>query len=123
MKNYFLDTNVLFALFSENDALHTKANQEFRKIADANLKTSVIVVAELIASNEDFDFLEAILALNIEIIDVKFPHLIYVDQEIEPRKRKKLKANDTLILAQAFLSESELITFDKKLKKAFTANS
>lgn len=118
MKKYFFDTNFLFGLFSESDALYERATEFFLKLpADADLLTSSLVLAELICSGEPTDFLYKLKTLEIKILDSDLSTVIAMSKLIPPQKRRKIKAIDSIIITQAAIEEAELVSFDEGLQK------
>jgi len=118
MKKYFLDTNFLYALFAK-DALSDAAYAIFEDIADSELITSVIVVAELYSSNQNMHFFQALEDLNIKVIDLTLTDILAMTQILNKETRNSLKSNDSIILTQAQITDAKLITFDKKLSKYY----
>lgn len=118
MNKYFLDTNFIYALLSEQDALHQKASKTFELIKYGQLFTSVVVIGELYSSESEVDFLNFTELAQIEIIDYKKDDLIPLFS-LYKNIRTKLKANDSSILVHSLTNSLELITFDISLSKIF----
>lgn len=119
MKKYFLDTNFLYALLLPDDLLHARALDYYEEIFNAELTTSVLVLAELLASGSDIDFILEIEKLEINVLDVDHFTIVSLKEIIDPQDRRQVKAIDSIILTQALMSNSKLLTFDDKLNKKF----
>lgn len=118
MKKYFFDTNFLFGLFNENDTLHKNAVEKYLLLqADSYFITSELVLAELLCSGENIDFLDKIKTLNVDIISSDLETIVSMEKLISANKRRSLKAIDSIILAQCKIYGCELISFDEKLNK------
>lgn len=112
-----LDTNFVFSLLNTLDENHQKAKDIFFQIKDdEELKIPYIVVAELIVDKDGDYYFEASRNISKRFLmnneeDVKFIKAMPINI------KKKLRANDCLILALCMRKKVELITFDKQLKR------
>lgn len=118
MQSYFLDTNFLFGLLNNDDYLYESANALFDSFSEnTRLITSSLVVAELMCSGENYDFVHALTKLQVEIIEVEMSDVARLPEFIDPSKRRSLKAIDSIILTQCYIYDLKLVSFDKKLTK------
>jgi predicted nucleic acid-binding protein len=110
-----LDTNFLYAFFVENDVHNEDAMQVFSSFPNfIELVIPSIVVAELLASGENIDFIAECLELTSKFEDIQLVDLEFM-KTIAPKTRSSLKANDCLLIAIAARLDAKIITFDKKI--------
>lgn len=120
MSKCLLDTNVLVALVDTKDAHHKNATKIIEQI-DSTVILPIIVVAEFLSGQ--LDATKSLLSLQ-----KKWGNFIYTTEEelvimaeFPQKIRKKLKANDCLILAHCLVHDANLITFDDYLNQAYLA--
>lgn len=118
---YFLDTNFVYAVFSPNDSIHEKAKVIFDSEVDKNdIIISMSVVAELMSSKTSVNFLNICMSMTGGVLlNPIIDDLQFIDNHILPQTRSTLKANDCLIMAMSIRLGARLMTFDKKLQKAY----
>jgi predicted nucleic acid-binding protein len=121
MKKYFIDTNFFYSLVSPHDSLHSKARVVFESLKGSEIITSVNVLAELVCSGDDVDFIGILEMFGVRTISVEYSDILAIERLIPHDVRRSLKAVDSLILVQAKINESILLTFDTKLAKVYNA--
>lgn len=113
-----LDTNFICSLFNQTDQNHDKAKDIFFEIdEDEKLLIPFIVAAELAISNDARKLLSASKKITPRFLASNEDDLNYV-AKLPDRLRRKLKANDCLIIALCKRKKAELLTFDKSLSSA-----
>lgn len=125
MKTYILDTNYIQSLISVDDINHKKALLLEQKLEYPNtIIIPQLVVAELMAgpSSEILNMYDVCSELADKLEGTTRKDLISISK-MSYKIRKKLKANDLLILAICIRLNGELVTFDKKLNKIALAYS
>lgn len=118
--NIVLDTNVLCALFDENDVHHEAAGHLFHEISGCRIFLPCIVAAELLAGDVPGKKLLELCKNLTDAFLASTERELTVISGFPAALRKKLKANDCLVLAHAIHHHADLFTFDEKLKKAYS---
>lgn len=123
MKRYVVDTSFVSSFFNSEDINHSKALQLAKSIYSEHIIVPSVVIAELSTSfskNEDFTnlILENVFDIASEIFPLDesniFDYLAFQKDRVN-----NLKALDSIILYSALVSDAELLTFDKKLKRKY----
>jgi len=118
--NIILDSSFVISLIKLSDSNHKEAVSLLTNLPEnANLIIPSVVVAEsIIFSRNVLKDLEL-----IKKISNKFQEPLEDDylsfQKISLDSRKSLKANDCLILAISIRKKARVLTFDKKLLRAY----
>lgn len=116
--NVILDTSFLLGLFDHEDVHHAEARRQFSVVADATFLIPAIVVAEtLIQQEESLRLLDACKHIVGSFLPITEQELRAVAQ-FPQTLRRKLKANDCVVLAHVRTNHAELFTFDRRLRKA-----
>jgi len=120
-----LDTNFILSLFNQADGNHEKAKDIFFSLdEDEKIKIPFIVAAELTLSEDSGKILEASKAICSKFLVSSEEDLAYISK-MPVKTKRKLKANDCLLIALCKRYDAELLTFDKSLKnqkKKFQSN-
>lgn len=119
MSKIILDTNVLYGLAVTNDAHHEKSKKLFSQLSGENeILIPEIVVAELLASGDSFDFVNFCENLSSDWLSLQKSDFDFI-ASLPSKVRRTLKANDCIILAMCKKFNAELITFDRKLMRYY----
>jgi len=122
MRRIVLDTNFIFALFVITDPCHIQALEVYAKFeGEITFIVPQIVLAELLVSAEERDFIKLAERINCKISSTAESDLLYIS-ELQANLKRQLKAIDCLILACCTRHNAELLTFDKQLMKAYKIN-
>lgn len=112
-----LDTNFLYSMYVKDDIHHQDSLQLLMDLPEEiNFIIPEIVVLELIAAGETIDFIERSKVFSKKPEPVTSQDIHYI-QTLPPQLRRKLKANDCIILAITKRFKAKLLTFDKTLSK------
>lgn len=118
MKSYLLDTNFLIALDNSKSEYHKKAVNLFQSIDNSLIFIPAIVVAEFLVG---FEKVNVGLRICNEISSTDFLQVENQDLEflnkISLKTRKKLKANDSLVIALAKRYNAKLYSFDNIIQQ------
>ncbi len=120
MNSKVLDTNFIQSLWSQSDSNHKKALEVANNInQDDEIIIPVIVVAELLASpsSNKIDVVEACKTI-CDHFELSISKDLKFISQAPYKLRKKLKANDMMLLAICDRYKADLVTFDKHLIKA-----
>lgn len=132
-KNYLLDSNVLFAIYTENDRLNVKAQEWLLKISKRkNIKILIhpLVLIETLTLIKYRSGIESEKLVRKELFDPK-KYLILEEQislDVKTidifEKESSIGIVDTMIIQYCLKNKIELVTFDiemnnvwKKLKR------
>jgi predicted nucleic acid-binding protein len=118
MRKCILDTNVLVALVDPQDAHNSDASEIVEQL-NQDVLLPVIVLAEFLSGQVDATATFQKLQKKWRDITYSTEEELGIMTEFPQKTRKKLKANDCLILAQCITQDANLITFDANLKKAY----
>ena len=123
MKRYVVDTSFVSSFFNSEDINHSKALQLAKSIYSEYIIVPSVVIAELSTSfskNEDFTnlILENVFDIASEIYPLDESN-IFDYLAFQKDRANNLKALDSIILYSALVSDAELLTFDKKLKRKY----
>jgi predicted nucleic acid-binding protein len=123
MKRYVVDTSFVSSFFNSEDINHSKALQLAKSIYSEYIIVPSVVIAELSTSfskNEDFTnlILENVFDIASEIFPLDESN-IFDYLAFQKDRANNLKALDSIILYSALVSDAELLTFDKKLKRKY----
>lgn len=114
-----IDTNVLIALTNKNDSLHEAAKEAVTGLQGSRVLLPVLILTEvLILEPHPLSVVEKCRTYWPDIIATTEEEMLLV-AEFPVEVRKKLKANDCLILAHCLVHEARLLTFDRKLRQAY----
>jgi predicted nucleic acid-binding protein len=123
MTSYLLDTCFISAFCNKEDPNYEKAREISKGIKDGYFIIPSVVVAELSSFYKNLNFRNFTIKTSLDIADeiaslTSESILIYVCfvQEFI----NNLKAVDSIILFLSIENDAKLLTFDKKLEKAFT---
>ena len=118
-KRIVLDTNFLYALFIRKDSCHKEA-KEILLSWDSTTEIIIpqIVVCELIISQEKLDFINLSKKFTKRFTPNSEKDLNFI-LSIPPDVKIQIKAIDCLILSICKRYNARLVTFDKKLQKAY----
>lgn len=126
MKNirtdYVLDTSYVSSLFVSSDTNHTKAKELLGTILTKDIIIPITVLMELEVlqkSHNHKNLKEPIqrslnrLPHKVQSLDLNF---LESYKEINPRLNQKIKSTDLSIITVAYMTSSNLITFDQKME-------
>lgn len=114
-----LDTSFINSLFEEKDSNHEEAKKIFFNLdEDENIKIPLIVAFELVIHEEYEKLLFASKKITTRFLNNNEDDITFV-KTMSYATRKKLKANDCMIIALTVRKKAQLITFDKNLSKTF----
>ncbi|MFA5633893.1 MAG: PIN domain-containing protein [Candidatus Dojkabacteria bacterium] len=118
-----VDTSFVSSFFNSEDINHSKALQLAKSIYSEYIIVPSVVIAELSTSfskNEDFTnlILENVFDIASEIFPLDESN-IFDYLAFQKDRANNLKALDSIILYSALVSDAELLTFDKKLKRKY----
>lgn len=117
MTKYVLDTNYLQSLFDETDVNSEKAAEILEALEEqAQMIIPQIVVAELLIGKDSTSVIRNCKELVTDFEKNNDDDLKFISK-IPYQKRKRLKANDCLVMAITKRNSAKLITFDKVLEK------
>ncbi len=110
----------MVSLIGSDDSNNQEAEMLLNRIGKTNpiFIFPFISLVELYASARDFDFLDISTVFSKVLTHNTSSDLDFIIS-IDPTKRKSLKANDLMILALCKRFNAKLISFDKKLLKAY----
>ena len=111
-KRYFLDTNAIVQLLAGNqEVLHILSGAEY-------VATSVICVLEFLAfpdlDEHDKKLFQTFIA-QLDVYDLMIRDKPLTEKVLDLRRSRALKLPDAIIAASAKLTNSRLLTADKKL--------
>ena len=117
--NTLFDTSFLCALHNESDPHFAEATKMFSLFSGSHILIPTIVMAEFLIGDVAGDRMIATCRkLCGSFLSVTEKELSIISSFPYPL-RKKLKSNDSLVLAHAIANKAELFTFDHKLLKAY----
>lgn len=105
----------------KDDALHNEANAMFVDFSSFNIVTLIVNITELIISDSNVDFIKILKEMNIKHANITMDENLFIRDKISPTLRKQLKAINCMVLAYCILNKMGLISFDKRLIKAYTS--
>ena len=122
-----LDSNVIIALYNQNDALHKRALETFKKLAETKIKLVIsnYLLLEIYTILSQRDSKKTALEFG-DLIRNEKPFLIQrIDDEMEEQswqiftkiKDKDVSFVDSSIIAQVLEGNYRLVTFDQKIIK------
>ncbi|MFW5702991.1 MAG: type II toxin-antitoxin system VapC family toxin [Candidatus Dojkabacteria bacterium] len=116
---YLLDTNFLIALLDEGNDKHKDAMEiAYGFAGDSNFVIPSFVVAEMLVGTDQHETVFAFLDRLTDAFEgITSIDLRYIGQ-IKSELRKRLRANDCLVLAISSRTKAKVVTFDIKLQKA-----
>ncbi len=110
-----LDTNFLCSFFDLLDSNHEKAKAVFfDQLGEDELKVPYVVAAELLVNDMSAKYFPAVTAITNRYVKNNEADLEFISG-LPGKLKRKLKANDCLILALCKRYNAELISFDKNL--------
>lgn len=123
INTYVLDTNFISSFLKVDDVNHNRALELFAEhLQDTSPIIPFIVKAELYYQREGSPDIKTISKF-LATLDHQ---ILYIDKRLDKEFKQfithkgfKLKAPDALILFTAIYTKSELLTFDKRLMRAF----
>ena len=119
-----LDTNFICSLFNQLDSNHHKAKEIFFALDDSEkIAIPFIVAAELCISDDAEKYLHAARLISGRFSPNSIEDLEFITElTSNTNNSNSLKANDCLIIALCHRLDAELLTFDKKLMRAYAAS-
>jgi predicted nucleic acid-binding protein len=117
MERYILDTSFLQALLNSEDVHSTEALEIIADLPEeAQIAIPYIVVAELLIGKESEGVIDSCKEISKRFVRNRSEDLDYIST-MKYSIRKKLKANDCLILSVSKRLSAKLLTFDKLLNQ------
>lgn len=123
--NIVFDTSFLQSYLNKKDANFLNSREIFRSIGK-NFKpiVPIVVVGELICGTKDED--SVVRFLNV-LTNNKYEPITKIDinylKNMDASLRRGLKSNDCFVLSICYRYNAELLTFDRKLQKAYDSFS
>lgn len=122
MKRYTFDTNFLVSLLNDRDINHQKAKDIAKTIHNDYIIIPSVVIAEIMSYTKNEKLRDIVIKSTMETLsEISFLSEENLDEYIKFRYQMKrfLTAIDSIVLYSAISTNSELITFDKKLEKLY----
>jgi predicted nucleic acid-binding protein len=125
-KNYLVDTNVLFAIFTESDRLNVKAVELMEKFAlMKNIKFLIhpLVIIETLSLIKYRSGIEGEKTARKELFDPKKYEILEVKISLDIKTMKIFEKEndigiiDTILIRYCLDNKIELVTFDKEMER------
>lgn len=110
-----LDTNFILALFDQSSAYCSLATSELEQVGDIEVLIPQIVVFELLVGEKEGEDILGFCNILVDGFVSNNKKDFEIIRSISLENRKKLKANDCMILALCERFNARLLTFDRKL--------